>query len=358
MKNNSVFDHMQIIKYYTWSQSHPLKLSHFAETIGMTYLEIVENLISSMLPEKMNFLFGYYLSDIRITIKQIDSLYKDVAQKKDILICNVLLFEFLYDLLYWGKYPDNNHFFEVYRKYFHLIVEDTRTEFLNLIDDAGKKESQRKLDVQVMKGVLVAICFASFHEIAHKNQSITNSIYKIFRETGNLSKHIASLNDKQIEECACDYFALYSLLSPEHGIWSSIKEPIACSATEVLTYAHIMYYADNLFQTLKTGVQIGYKNNIADISHDIMINLQTRFAPLLIALKITSNIEGMSMEEADWKKASHDSGQLVKGFYGCLVDVIQKIIKKFAEIPELQSTGLALNLKQPVTGEDIWYTVI
>lgn len=355
---NNDFEYNKIREYYLWGNYQPLNASDFAKRFGEMHFTFFQKLVSSLFHEDVSVLFGYYASDLKISVKKIESFYKKGHKKKHIIACNFLLFEFFYDLLLFENHRDTEHFIAFFGKYQSLLVGNPGRVVSDYLETMEKSHaaSNREKGYAVLK-TLNAIAFILLHEWMHFQRDIVNNIIEDFRELEEFSRLVENISTEQFEESACDYMSLYLATSPSFSMSKTIEEKLGCSATTFLTYGFVLHQIDPLLQLLKLGFRSSFEDNrmrTEQIFQRIHRQTNNRCQTLLMMVKCSQKESDTGFGYMELDKALRDASTLIRDFFICLknaVNLLADVIDNSDNATEMYT------LNAPVHRDEIWFLI-
>lgn len=357
----SRFDYNRIRKYY-FSSCLPLKKSTFVEIWGEGYFDLLQKSLSALMPEPMVVLLGYYASHINFEISEAKSFFSDREQAVGVVSCNMLLFEFFFDLLLFDQYRDMPCFYAIFGKYLRQIVGIPAKEFIDHIQNTGKEYPllSQEERMRIHRKVIVATEFVVLHEVSHVRRDLVSATLDLFKDSDEFLMYVEELDDQMLEEYVCDFNALLWMVSPQFTIQNNVKETLECSPTNILTYGILMQYANLLLQLLKRCFTFGadvYHVSIDEIFKDILSQLNTRINALSVAAKLSVNTSEFSIENLDIHKALDNASGLLMNFFSCINEVFKDMLGVYHRFYEPNASNMGIELNDPIDSEEIWFLV-
>lgn len=361
MNKNSNYHYGRIRKYYIGMERQPIAAGDFVKQHGDVFFQIVRDCFASLTKEQYTVLCGYYSSDVNMELAELNAIFEDRERATQVLVCNMLLFELLYDLLLFEKYKDTTHFLAIFGKYMKHLSGDPGEPFSEWL--AGVRKECADLDAEdettILLKLLAAVQFVLLHEFAHLQEDLQESAVRMFMETDKVKEQIKDFTDAQIKEAACDFNAMFTLSSALLSVGKTIDDTTECSATDLLTYGFILLNAAPILDLLKICFSLGTDNNIdmESLSDELNGQLLTRSAPLVVCALLTQNTESMKAENLDVKEAFSRAHTLIQDFLSCTGKALQIMAAKIAEIESSGAGPVMLTLNDPISAEEIWFRV-
>lgn len=358
MDNNDKF-YIHRIKNAYRDGMIPLVKGEFIEKYGHLYFDIIQKIVSSLVPEDMTFLSGYYASDVTFRIEQIPGIFKDRSTAKKIFYYNMLAPELIHDILLFDKFRDTAHFFAIFGKYIHKIVGDPGEQFTAWIK-SWEKYYPNKNDTELQLKTLAALNFVILHEFSHLNSELTASTLTLFRETALLVQHAGDISSEELTETACDFNALYVLTSDHFPLKKSLNDSLGVSSTDILAYGILMQNASCILKILKSCFSLGTSistDTIDDIFTAAKERLTTRTFLMTIALKLSQNTASMHMGDLDIQNGFKRASDILLNFFYAASDAMLQMSEAIHDINTDRDTPLTLTTNELLPPDKVWFMV-
>ena len=278
---------------------------------------------------------------------------------KQIVIYNLLQLEFAFDLFRFASRRNPYQFLAIFAKYAKYFPGTPAKELSDWLHkqtcNAVLPECDEEIDM--IKKTVAAMQFVILYECAHSQDDLRNDTTKMFFDHEEYTKLTEELSNKEQKEVACDYIALYEMVSPQCQICNHIETSLNTSATDSYAAGILMQHADALFRLLAYGFSAGNAGdqNLDSLYCQIVEQLHKRCYPLQIALQITENISTMPLGDLDIGQAYSYATDLIGDFMRCLGEALQILGKSSTETIEEQTDNQSV--KQDVTEDPIWFRV-
>ena len=353
------FDYKQIKKYYRMGSFNTMAPSQFVEDHGDVLFNCIKMLIDPMLHTTTAILAGYYTSDLKTSVQEIHSIFKDKNCNIPIVIYNMLQLEFAFDLFRFASRRSPHQFLAIFAKYAKYFPGTPTKELSDWLHeqtcDAVLPECDEEIDM--IKKTVAAMQFVILHECAHSQDDLRNYTTKMFFNHEEYTKLTEGLSNEEQKEVACDYIALYEMVSPQCQICNHIETSLNTSATDSYAAGILMQHADALFRLLKYGFSAGNAGdqNLDSLYCQIVEQLHKRCYPLQIALQITENTSTMPLGDLDIGQAYSYATDLIGDFMRSMGEALQILGKSSTGTIEEQTDYQSV--KQDVNEDEIWFRV-
>lgn len=356
-----VFNNNRIELFFRDSSNHAVAPSRFVKDYGDLLFNFIETVLNQMLHETAAVLSGYCAYGERPKIKEIGSFINEnqANPKTPVVTYNMMDFEFAFDLFRFASSREPNHFLEVFAKYVQVVYGPPEEAISALLRDGYNEPicsiTNEKNDQ--LRATVAAMLFVVLHECAHTQKDLLDKTIEMFNNSKEFVELTVNLSEEEIKEVACDFIALYEMVSPQCQICNHIETSLNTSATDSYAAGILMQHADALFHLLKYGFSAGNAGdqNLDSLYSQIVEQLHKRCYPLQIALQITEKTSTMPPGDLDIGQAYSYATDLIGDFMRCLGEALQILGKSSTEIIEEQTNNQSV--QQDVNEDEIWFRV-
>ncbi len=356
MEHYEKFEYSKILKYYMNSGYYPLRPSLFTKKYGDFFCDLFKNVISNLGQSQTCVLLGYYTSNLNVEINEINSIFKRKEDAVDILTCNMLLFEFSYDLLNFSQYKDLPHFYSILEKYLELCIGKPDP----ILHDFFHKK-QNKLfnhgedNIENLYKVAAAAMFVVSHECVHLNRDLLKCTIDLFNSSTDFLSLLNGIGSNDIIECACDYSSLYFFTSNDLPLKKIMQDYFNCSSTDFLFCSMVMQIADYLFQMLVCCLKVkNFEIDFDKIRNQAYNRIKHRIKPMVIAMRFSENTKSMHLIDLNLSNALSKITDLIESFFKYIATGMKEIADYGIKNNQ---NNFYIELNEPIRMDNIWYLI-
>lgn len=290
IKDNPFFYPERISKYFLERELVPLAPDAYVDLLGDYLAEYFQTIMDILLPQRVAVLCGYYAKDVKTEQKYIRKFYREPTDHRPMILVNSMLYRFLQDVFLLHEPNPYKQVLGMFRKYLPMLVgkpSEELEQFLSLYTSPDMAADQREL-TRALNLAFVSATFTLIHESVH----LESELYQASEHLIRSSSYFSGLDDASIRELACDFSALYLMLSQDMPIRRVLCERMRLSAEELACCAFVALHAEFLYQLFQSCLHFGDRR-FADMGELINLPLTTRIKNLCIAAKITCNTTPM-----------------------------------------------------------------
>ena len=353
------FNYGRIRQYYSQGNLGVTAPSQFVKDHGDLLFNLTEMMLRPVFPGTTAILAVYCKQRLSPKIDEIGLFHKNADSSTPMVIYNMMFLEFTFDLLRFASRREPEYFFEIFSKYENTFYGTSK----NLSECSQKHNSDIVFsgideEMDLLKKTAVALLFSILHECTHAQDDLRSEIRDMFAGNAAFKESVGDFSDDNWTEVACDYNALYEILSHQCHVYEIINKSMSVFSDDIFAMALIMLYAKDLFHWLEYGLTGSVKTtnkSIDDIGRCICLDLPKRCQVLAYALQITKNTSNMSMGTLNIWKAHSYATELIGDFLRCLGEALHVLGKSSTETIEEQTDNQSV--KQDVTEDEIWFRV-
>ena len=353
------FNFEKINMYYREGYFHTISPSQFVRDHGDLLFDSIKLLVESMYDTPIALLSGYHTSDLKTSVEESRSFFRKSDCSVDVLIYNTLQMEFAFDLFRFARNRNPNNYLVIFAKYAKYFSDSPADAFSNWLHKQTFEViiCDQNEEIELLKKTICSMLFVILHERAHSQDNLRKNTIKMFLNSNEYSKLINQLSEKEQVEVACDYIAMYEMVSPQCQACNNIEISLNTTVTDSLAAGILMQHADSLFNLLKYGFSSGGVGNydLDNLYKSIIDQLEKRCCLLRGALQITEKTDNMPLGELDIQEAYSYSTKLVADFMRCLGEALQMLGISTTD-PTKKQIAIA-TLKQGVIEDEIWFRI-
>lgn len=353
------FNFEKINMYYREGYFHTISPSQFVRDHGDLLFDSIQLLVESMYDTPIALLSGYHTSDLKTSVTEGCPFLRKSDRSIPVLIYNTLQMEFAFDLFRFAKKRNPNHFLVIFAKYAKYFSDSPVEEIANWLHRQISEAiaCDRIEEINLLKKTIDSMLFVILHERAHSQDDLRNITTRMFFNSKEYTELIDQLSEKERVEVACDYIALYEMVSAQCQVCYDIEASLNTSATDSFAAGILMQHADAIFNLLKYGFGSGGVGNydLNNLYTSIIKQLKKRSYPLKMALQITENTGNMSLGEINILQAYSYATDLIADFMQCLGEALQILEKSNTDLIKKQ---IAIpSLEQGMIEDEIWFRI-
>lgn len=341
-----------IRKYFLDRELIPLAPDAYVDKLGDYLASYFQSIMDILIQDDISVLSGYYAKNICTEQKYVRKFYRDPQDRHTVLLVNIMLHRFVQDLYLLDTQKPHEQLLGMIRKYLPLIVGEPSEDlsaFLDMYAPAEQTADQEKL-LKSARLAFACVTFTLIHESVHLMPQLYQASVNLIRT----SAHFQDLDNAMIRELACDFTAIYMLLSPDMPIRRVLCEQMCLSAEELAGCAFVALHAESMYQLFRGCLHLG--NRSLQLDQWINEPLNTRIKNLGIAIKITTNTDPgtLSIGSLDVSTALDLYRNIVLTFLtGCVsaMEIFAELAQKANEL----DIKLNITTNDPIPLDAVWF---
>lgn len=368
MNDAEVFHLERVRKVYIWSNKYLLPPDFYTETYGDMLHTYLKSMLKLSGNEETVILCGYHAKDVEMDINNFPNFFIDQNKSQHVITVNLLQFCLLQNAYLFVRSDDEKYCQYIFERYLQLTRGKCDAFALKYTYQWQKDDFTYS-----QFAAMISMTFCVFHECIHLNRNLFDSTLALLRtninsffneedEPGTPQGQRKPITDEQLKELACDFSALYLLVSPVYGLRNALISSFKCTVEDIVVFAYVTRHikAIDAFFRLSEFVKASFNSSEKVQTIDsFRKTISGRLFNLSVAMKITKNSRnsGFDIGDLNLDKVSIQYGKFIEVFLARIEKSWKEIANKSKQYEDRCGTPPIFEKQQSLKKEDIWFRI-